>query len=84
MYLLSITSRNRALINRNGQSGRSRISSLHFALDIRNMPSPLFTGLPAMMQNLPLYETLLARLPMLGTGGYCGGQSYTTGESGDH
>jgi hypothetical protein len=26
---------------------------LHFALDICNMPSPLFTGLPAMMQNLP-------------------------------
>ena len=28
-----------------------------FALDICNMPSPLFTGLPAMMQILPLCET---------------------------
>ena len=27
--------------------------AFHFALDICNIQSPLFTGLPAMMQNLP-------------------------------
>src|ERR1022692_254305 len=31
-------------------------SYFHFALDICNMPSPLFTGLPTMMQNFPFVK----------------------------
>jgi hypothetical protein len=34
--------------------------AVHFALDICSMPSPLFTGLPAMMQNLPVMQRLSA------------------------
>jgi hypothetical protein len=32
---------------------------VHFALDIWNVPSPLFTGLPAVMQNLPYLKRRL-------------------------
>ena len=35
-------------------AGVAVFHALHFALDICNMANPLFTGLPAMMQNLPL------------------------------
>src|ERR1039457_4247162 len=37
-------------------AGIAVFHALHFALDICNMPSPLFTGLPAMMQNLPFVK----------------------------
>src|ERR1019366_10570230 len=37
-------------------AGIAVFHALHFALDICNMPSPLFTGLPAMLQNLPFLE----------------------------
>jgi hypothetical protein len=36
----------------------SRISSAHFAMEICNMPSPLFTGISPMMQNLPILQRL--------------------------
>src|ERR1035438_8420466 len=37
-------------------AGIAVFHALHFALDICNMPSPLFTGVPAMLQNLPFME----------------------------
>src|ERR1039457_5915343 len=37
-------------------AGIAVFHALHFALDICNMPSPLFTGLPAMLQNLPFVK----------------------------
>src|ERR1700680_3308693 len=59
---------------RRSRRGRSRISCPHFALDICNMGSPLFTGLSAMMQNLPFLKRdgcinsafeMLPKLPVL-------------------
>ena len=52
--------------------------ALHFALDICNMPGPLFTGFPAMMQNLPFSRhgaypiDKLTILHLCGTA-FCGG-----------
>ena len=42
-------------------AGIAVFHALHFALDICNMPSPLFTGLPAMLQNLPFMEQEIRR-----------------------
>jgi len=35
-------------------------AAVHFAIDICNMPAPLFTGLPATLQNLPFIRRRLS------------------------